>query len=109
MPHTDQLTAMAKRFDGLIPPSWLTGDEAYQQAAVIAAMAWHTIKDPTDPELTAADLTFRENCIGVVESLMRGNDPDDTPFSQTAFRIWKEVTGPAPTTTKEIDHDRQIN
>lgn len=105
MPHADQLTDLALRRDGVTPPSWLTGDTEYQKAAVIAAMAWHSIKPAEDPELTAADLAFREECIGIVESLMRGNEPDDRPFSQAAFRVWKEVSGPPPTTiSKEIDH-----
>lgn len=97
MPHADQLNAMARRYDGLIPPTWLKGDTEYQHAAVIAAMAWHTIKPLEDPELPQCDLTFRETCIGVVESLMRGNEPDATPFAQTAARVWKEVSGPPPT------------
>jgi hypothetical protein len=103
MPHTDQQLDIKNRRDGLTPPSWLTGDTDYQKAAVIAAMAWHEIKAADDPELTAADLTFRENCIGVVESLIRGNEPDSTPFAQVAERIWKEVNGPSPT-NKELDH-----
>lgn len=105
MPHTDQLADIAHRRDGQVPPSWLTGDTDYQKAAVIAAMAWHTIKAAEDPELPHADLSFREECIGVVESIMRGNEPDDRPFSQAAFRVWKEVSGPPPTTiSKETDH-----
>ena len=105
MPHADQLSAMARRYDGLIPPTWLSGDTEYQKAAVIAAMAHHTVKAPTDPELTDADLSFREECIGIVESLMRGNEPDSRPFAQAAFRMWKEVSGPPPTTlSKETNH-----
>lgn len=100
--HTDQLVNMTQRHDGVVPSTWLTGDTDYQKAAVIAAVAWHDIKDPADPELTAADLTFRENCIGVVESLMRDNEPDDSPFAQAAARRWAEVKDQPP--TKEIDH-----
>lgn len=101
MPHTDQLTDIKTRRDGQLPPSWLTGDTDYQKATVIAAMAWHSIKAPEDPELTNADLSFREECIGIVESIMRGNEPDGRPFSQAAFQVWKEVSGP-PSTSKEI-------
>lgn len=97
MPHTDQLTDIRTRRDGLTPPSWLTGDTDYQKAAVIAAMAWHEIKPAEDPELPQCDITFRENCIGVVESIMRGNEPDASPFAQMAARVWKEVSGPSPT------------
>lgn len=101
MPHADQTANIAKLHDGVVPASWLTGDTDYQKAAVIAALAWHTVKEPSDPELPACDLTHRESCIGIAESLMRGNEPDHTPFAQAAFRIWKEVTDPPPT-DKEI-------
>lgn len=90
--HADQLQNLAKRYDGVVPASWLTGDTAYQKAAVIAAVAWHDIKADTDPELPNADLAHREHCIGIVESLMAGNAPDDTPFAQAAARRWAEVT-----------------
>lgn len=96
--HADQIANATHRHDGQLPPTWLTGDTDYQKAAVIAAVSWHDIKDPSDPELTACDLTFRENCIGVVESIMRGNEPDQLPFAQAAFRRWKEATGQLPTT-----------
>lgn len=98
MPHIDQTLNVAQRHDGVVPPTWLTGDTEYQKATVIAAVAWHTIKDPSDPELTNCDLTHRENCIGVVESIMRGNEPDHTPFAQAAARLWKEATSQPPTT-----------
>ena len=98
MPHIDQLLNIAKRHDGEMPASWLTGDTEYQKAAVIAAVAWHDIKDPSDPELPYCDLTHRENCIAVVESIMRGNEPDKLPFAQAAFRLWKEATSQSPTT-----------
>lgn len=97
--HADQLIAITQRFDGQLPPQWLTGDTDYQKAAVIAAVSWHDAKANTDPELPNCDLTFREQCIGVVESLMRGNQPDDSPFAQAAARRWQEVTQQP---TKEI-------
>lgn len=100
--HVDQMLNISQRHDGQLPASWLTGDTDYQKAAVIAAFAWHDVKDPSDPELTACDPTHRENCIGVVESIMRGNSPDDTPFAQAAARRWKEVSAQPSTTSKEI-------
>lgn len=99
--HIDQLLNLRERHDGQLPPTWLTGDTDYQKAAVIAAVAWHAVKPAEDPELTAADLTFRENCIGVVESLMHGNEPDETPFAQAAYRLWKEAMG-QPSTKEEL-------
>lgn len=99
MPHIDQILNAQQRHDGVLPASWLTGDTEYQKAAVIAAVAWNDIKAPTDPDLVHADLTFRENCIGVVESIMRGNEPDSTPFAQAAARRWSEINQPP---TKEI-------
>jgi hypothetical protein len=95
MPHADQLSHLAKRHDGVIPPSWLTGDTEYQKAKVIAAVAYHDMKDPADPPFLQCDLTFQENCIGIVESLMRGNMPDDSPFAQAAARRWAEVNQPS--------------
>ena len=91
MPHADQVQAVAHRFDGQLPPQWLTGGTEYQKATVIAAVAWHDVKAADDPELPACDLSFREECIGIVESLMRGNEPDDRPFSLAAARRWAEV------------------
>lgn len=92
--HADQLANLARRHDGVIPPSWLSGDTHYQKAAVIAAVAWHDIKSPSDPELPACDLTHRENCIGVVESLLRGSLPDDSPFARAAARRLAELNQP---------------
>lgn len=97
--HADQIINVARRHDGVVPATWLTGDTDYQKATVIAAVAWHEVKAQEDPELVNADLTFRENCIGIVESIMRGNTPDDTPFAQAAARRWAEVNQP---NTKEI-------
>lgn len=99
MPHADQIIAVTQRFDGHIPPQWLTGGTDYQKAAVIAAVAHHDTKAPDDPELPHCDLSYREECIGIVESLMRGNMPDDRPFSQAAARRWREVSTQP---TKEI-------
>ena len=90
--HADQIANLARRHDNVVPASWLTGDTAYQQAAVIAAVAFHDIKDAADPELPACDLAFREECIGIVESIMAGNEPDSRPFSQAAARRHAEVT-----------------
>ena len=101
MPHIDQILNTQQRHDGQLPPTWLTGDTDYQKAAVIAAIAWHDIKAPEDPDLPACDLTFRENCIGIVESLMRGNEPDDLPFAQAAYRRYREAMG-QPSTTEEL-------
>lgn len=91
MPHADQIASLARHHDGVVPPTWLTGDTDYQKAAVIAAVAHHDIKDASDPELPNCDLSYREHCIGIVESLMRGNMPDDTNFAQAAARRWAEV------------------
>ena len=99
--HADQLTNLARHHEGVVPPSWLTGDTDYQKAAVIAAIAWHDVKDPPDPDLPACDITFRENCIGIVESIMRGNMADELPFAQAAARRWAEVSS-QPSTTEEI-------
>jgi|SRR5687768_18428534 len=93
--HADQLNHLARRHDGLIPPSWLTGDTEYQKAKVIAAVAWHDCKDAADPEFLSCDLSHQERCIGIVESLMRDNMPDDTPFAQAAARRWAEVNQPS--------------
>lgn len=100
MPHMDQLQNIAKRYDGQIPASWLSGDTDYQKAKVIAAVAHHDIKAMEDPDFLHCDLSYQENCIGVVESLMRGNMADDTLFSQAAARRWAEVN--EPTTREEI-------
>lgn len=91
MPHVDALLHIKIRHDGEFPASWLTGDLDFQKAKVIAAVAWQQVKDEADPDLLHSDLAHQERCIGVVESLMRGNDPDPTPFAQAAFRLWKEV------------------
>lgn len=89
--HADQQRDVQLRHDGVVPPTWLKGDTDYQKAAVLAAMAWHQIKPAEDPELVNADLTFREKCIGVAESIIRGNEPDSTPFAQYAFYIWQQT------------------
>jgi hypothetical protein len=97
--HTDQVANITRHHDGQVPPTWLTGDTDYQKAAVIAAVAWRDIRAPEDPDLPRCDLSFREECIGIVESLMRGNEPDARAFSQAAARRWAEVST-AP--TKEL-------
>lgn len=97
MPHGDTLLNLVRRHDGAVPASWLSGDTNYQKAKVIAAVSWHDIKPAEDPEFLQCDLTFQENCIGVVESLMRGNEPDETPFAQAAYKRWLEVSQPSTT------------
>lgn len=99
MPHADQIANIARRHDGVMPATWFTGDTDYQKATVLATVAWHDIKAADDPELTDCDLTHRENCIGIAESIMRGNQPDDLPFSQAVARRWAEVNQPP---TKEM-------
>lgn len=89
--HTDHLEHIKRRHDGVLPKTWLTGDTAYQKAAVLAAVAWHEVKAPEDPELTACDLSHRENLIGICESIMRGNEPDSTPFAIKAAELWKTI------------------
>lgn len=89
--HTDQLLITNRLHGGEIPRSWSTGDTPFQKAAVIAAVAWHDIKDPELPELTSCDPTFRQQCIGIVESLMRGNAPDDSLFAIHADELWKQT------------------
>lgn len=89
--HADQLANVRRNYDGIVPPTWLAGDTPYQKAAVIAAVAHHETKAPDDPELVACDLTFREQCIGIVESIMRGNEPDDREFSRHAFALWQQT------------------
>jgi hypothetical protein len=93
--HTDHMLNVTRRHDGEVPRSWKAGDTNYQKAKVIAAVAWHDCKDASDPEFLATDLTFQENCIGVVESLMRGNMADDSKFAQAAARRWAEVNQPS--------------
>ena len=94
MPHVDQLLNIAKRHDGVVPASWLTGGTDFQKAKVIAAVAHHDIKDAADPEFLSCDITYQEQCIGIVESIIRGNEPDHTLFSQAAHRRWLEVNQP---------------
>lgn len=91
--HSDQLQHVKKRHDGILPSSWTSSPNVnYQKAKVIAAVAWHEVKDALDPELVNADLTFQENCIGIVESIMAGNEPDNTPFALKARALWQEAT-----------------
>jgi hypothetical protein len=94
MPHIDAIQNIAKRHDGQIPPTWLSGDTEYQKAKVIAAVAHHDCKDAADPEFLVCDLAYQEKCIGIVESLMRGNMADDSVFAQAAARRWAEVSNP---------------
>lgn len=114
--HADQATHVKRRNDGEVPKSWLTGDTPYQKAAVIAAVAWSAVKPPEDPELIACDLSFRENCIGIVEGIMRDGAPDaNNPFALKAAELWKQTadyTDRHPnldtrltTTAKETAHD----
>lgn len=105
--HADSLAKVKKQHDGEIPKSWLTGDTAYQKAAVLAAVAWHEVKDTDLPELTDADITFREQCIGIAESIMRDNLPDSTPFATRVLALWKQTAeyGAAhPSNSKELAH-----
>lgn len=95
MPHSDQLIYLTKVHEGIIPQSWLSGDTEYQKAKVIAAVSWHDMKDPSDPPFLACDLSHQEKCIGIVESLMRGNMADSSPFAQAAARRWAEVNQPS--------------
>jgi hypothetical protein len=89
--HADEAKNIAARHDGVMPASWLTGPPDYQKAAVIAAWAWMQVKGADDPQLPKCDITHRTNCIGVVEGIMRGSEPDETPFAQAAYKIWLEV------------------
>lgn len=100
--HAEAAQITRKLHDGETPASWLRGDTPYQKAAVIAAMAHHVIKHPDDPEFVRCDLTYRENCIAVVESIMAGNDPDPLPFATQVAVIWKDITSQPPNPSKEI-------
>lgn len=102
MPHADITAHVKRRHDGIIPDTWLGGPPEFQKAKVIAAVAWHDIKDAADPELVACDLTHQQNCIGVVESIMRGNQPDQTEFAQRAYQRWLEVKDLNLEAAKEI-------
>jgi hypothetical protein len=89
--HTDSLSIAKRMHAGEVPRSWLTGDTHYQKAAVIAAVAWSEVKPADDPQFVDADQTFRENCIAVVETVMRGGEPDNTPFAHKAAELWKQT------------------
>lgn len=90
--HADQQIHVKQRNDGEVPRSWLTGDTPYQKAAVIAAVAWSSVKPTEDPEFVQADLTFRENCIAIVESIMRDSEPDaNNPFALKAAELWRQT------------------
>jgi hypothetical protein len=106
--HADTQLHARQRHDGEIPASWLKGDTPFQKAAVLAAVAWAEVKPPEDPQFIHTDLTFREQCIGIAESIMRGNDPDDTPFARKVLELWKQTddyNAQHPVKGKEINHD----
>lgn len=92
MPHGDQLQLLKQRHDGEQPPSWFTGDIDFRKASVLAAVAWHNIKDDADPDLRRCDRSHVETCIAVTESIIAGNAPDNTPFANEVARLWAEVT-----------------
>lgn len=103
--HADQRLLVKKKFEGETPRSWFVGDTLYQKAAVLAAVAWSAIKDPADPELVNADFSFREQCIGVAESIINGAPPDSTPFANKVLEFWKqtdEYAAQHPSANKEI-------
>lgn len=94
--HGDQLQYVQQRHDGIIPASWGTGNPEFRKAKVLAAVAWHYTKDPTDPELADCQLAHQENCIAIAESIIGGNDPDSTPFAHEVARLWAEVNSDTP-------------
>lgn len=100
--HADLNALVKRRHDGELPASWLGGPPNFHKAKVIAAVAWRMVKDPSDPDLPTCDLTFQESCIGIAESIMRGNIPDETPFAQKAAELWAEVKDLDLEKTKEI-------
>lgn len=88
--HGTQILQVAQN-SGEQPVNWRTGDDKWKKAMVVAAAAHHATKSPADPELPACDLTYQEKCSAVVESLLDGNKPDDTPFAQAAYQLLKEI------------------
>lgn len=89
--HAEQTQTVKRLHEGEVPRSWFVGDTLYQKAAVLAAVAWSAIKDPADPELVNADFSFREQCIGVAESILNGAPPDDAPFANKVLEFWKQT------------------
>lgn len=86
--HADQILYLKRHHDGQIPNSWLTGDTDYRKAAVLAAVAWFEVKSSDEPQLKDCDISFREQCIGIAESIIQGSKPDDTLFAQHAAALW---------------------
>lgn len=89
--NTDQLLFLKNRHEGEMPASWAKGSEEFQKAKVIAAFAWAAVKDIKDPQLPQCDLTHQENCTAVVQSILGGNKPDDTPFALKAAEIVRQI------------------
>lgn len=89
--NTDQILLTKMRHDGEMPASWAKGDENFQRAKVIAAIAWAEVKEDADPLLQHCDLTHQENCTAIAESIIAGNMPDDTAFAHKVAEIWNTL------------------
>lgn len=103
--HADQLQHIRVRHDGEMPKSWAGGPADFQKAKVIAALAWHLTKSPDDPELPSCDLAHQEKLTATVEDIIKGSEPDNTPFAKTAHRLFLETLKPPK---EAITDDRQI-
>lgn len=82
--YIDQVT------QGTAPASWGQGDEFFKKAKFIAATAWDAVRGD-DPPLAECDLSFQETCIGITESIMSGNEPDNTVFAHKVRELVKQL------------------
>lgn len=89
--NTDQLLLVRARHDGEMPASWAGGDENFQRAKVLAAIAWANTKPELDPLLQHCDLTHQETCTAIAQSIIAGNKPDNTPFALKVAEIWNTI------------------
>ena len=92
--HTDQASIIGRQHDGAIPASWsapAVPSEGFAKAAVIAAIAWQTVKPAADPPFPACAIAHRESLIAEVEALLKSGPPADqsvlTPFIEAALAV----------------------
>lgn len=91
MPHAEQQHILKHTYENEVPKSWVSGGTDYQKASVLAAVSWHDVKPQEDPELKDCDLAFRQQCVGIAESIIKGNTPDNTLFALRAEELWKQT------------------